>query len=163
MAAATGPAAIAVGPDGTIYVSDFGIFPAGHPGGEVVTVNQNQPTDGFRLVGQDGKVYNFGDEASTNPLPVIKPSAKVVGIASTTSHHGYWEATADGNVYASGDATFDGSTPLSRKLRSKKSNEVSAVRYPSGNSTWTKPGSRFTIHSLSEEMPPACCEPSVRP
>ena len=32
-----------------------------------------------------------------------------------------------------------------------------------GNGTCTKPGSRLTIHSFSAGMPPACCEPSVRP
>ena len=45
----------------------------------------------------------------------------------------------------------------------KPSNEVSAVRNPSGNGICTKPGSRLTIHSFSAGMPPACCDPSVRP
>jgi hypothetical protein len=106
------PTGMAVAPDGTIYLTLFGVFPAGTgggPGGEVVALSSNPASAGYRLVGQDGKVYNFGDEVSTSSLPAVQPSAKVVGIASTPSHQGYWEAAADGSVYAAGDAKSYGS------------------------------------------------------
>ena len=103
---------MAIAKDGTIYLSLFGVFPAGSggaPGGEVVSLPATAGTAGYRLAGADGKVYNFGDETSTNSLPAIVPSGKVVGIASTPSHQGYWEATSNGAVYAAGDAKSYGS------------------------------------------------------
>jgi len=129
------PTGMAVGPDGTIYLSLFGVFPAGTgggPGGEVVALSSSAPSAGFRLAGQDGKVYNFGDEASTSALPAVAPSAKVVGIASTPSHQGYWEVAADGSVYAAGDAKSYGSMggkPLNSPI-------VGIAATPDGGGYW---------------------------
>jgi hypothetical protein len=130
------PTGMAVGPDGTIYVSNFGVLPAGAagaPGGEVIALTPGTAaTAGYRTVGQDGKVYNFGDDAATGSLPAIHPSAKVVGIASTPSHQGYWEVTSNGGVYASGDATYDGSMggkPLASPI-------VGIAATPDGGGYW---------------------------
>jgi len=49
---------------------------------------------------------------------------------------------------------------LSRRLRWKKSNDVSVVRKPSGNSPAWKPGSRLRSHSFSAGMPPAAATPA---
>ncbi len=59
--------------------------------------------------------------------------------------------------------TFEGSTPFAASVFSNSSKLVSKVQNPSGKGTWTKPGSMLPIQSFSAGMPPACCEPSVRP
>ncbi len=58
---------------------------------------------------------------------------------------------------------FAASTPCSCSARSKPAKDVSSVRNPSGNGICAKPGSKFTIQSFNDGIPPACCEPSVRP
>jgi hypothetical protein len=46
-----------------------------------------------------------------NGLIAITWALGVVGMASTPSNAGYWEATTDGGVFAFGDAAYEGSLP----------------------------------------------------
>ncbi len=66
-------------------------------------------TLGYRIVGSDGGVFDFGDYpfcGSTGDIALTQP---VVGMASTADKGGYWLAAADGGVFAFGDAPFYGS------------------------------------------------------
>ncbi len=68
---------------------------------------------GYDLVGGDGGTFSFGDAVNYGSLPGlhVKPSAPIVGIATTSTGHGYWLVGADGGVYAFGDAKYHGSLP----------------------------------------------------
>jgi hypothetical protein len=61
---------------------------------------------GYRMVGQDGGVFDFGGAGYYGSLPHknIVPATPVVGMASTPSGLGYWLVTQGGHVYPFGDA-----------------------------------------------------------
>jgi hypothetical protein len=63
--------------------------------------------NGYWLVAQNGKIYNFG---SAPPLPAVSvPSgAHIVGMASTQDGGGGWLTDNLGDVYAEGDALYEG-------------------------------------------------------
>jgi hypothetical protein len=69
-------------------------------------------TQGYYLYGADGSVTGFGNNdylsyvGSLNGLMLNQP---IVGMEPTTSGAGYWQAAADGGVFALGDAGFYGS------------------------------------------------------
>jgi hypothetical protein len=71
-------------------------------------------TYGYRQVGRDGGVFDFGTDNFYGSIPEtsVAPFVKdIVGISPTTTDHGYWLAGADGGVFAFGDAAFAGSLP----------------------------------------------------
>ena len=66
-------------------------------------------TLGYRFVGSDGGVFDFGDFPFCGSTGDMALAAPVVGMASTADKGGYWLAAADGGVFAFGDAAFYGS------------------------------------------------------
>jgi hypothetical protein len=63
----------------------------------------------YRLVGEDGGVFVYGDSSFDGSLPGIPEFSKpIVGTAVTTSGNGYWMVGNDGSLYAFGDAPFAG-------------------------------------------------------
>jgi hypothetical protein len=67
--------------------------------------------NGYWIFGSDGGVFSFGDAAFYGSLPGlgVRPSAPVVGGATTPTGRGYWQCSADGGVFCFGDAQFRGS------------------------------------------------------
>jgi hypothetical protein len=66
-------------------------------------------TLGYRLVGSDGGVFDFGNYPFCGSTGSIQLSQPVVGVASTPDKGGYWLVASDGGVFAFGDANFYGS------------------------------------------------------
>ncbi len=58
-----------------------------------------------------GSVTGFGSATPVGAPPGNQLAAPLVGLASTSSGHGYWLLGADGGVFAYGDAHFYGSVP----------------------------------------------------
>jgi hypothetical protein len=112
------PTGLAVAPDGSVYISNHGVFPAtGAPApvGEIVRVTTTQAGasllsgGGYRLAAADGGIFSYGSDAylgGHGGTPVNKP---VVGIADLPNGAGYWEVAADGGVFNYGAAGFYGS------------------------------------------------------
>jgi hypothetical protein len=87
---------------------------------------------GYRFVGSDGGVFDFGKYPFCGSTGNIQLSRPVVGMASTPDKGGYWLAAADGGIFAFGDATFYGSlggTALSAPI-------VGVAAAPFGNGYW---------------------------
>jgi hypothetical protein len=64
----------------------------------------------YRLVGQDGGVFVFGDSSFDGSLPGVPEYSKpIVGAAVTSTGNGYWMVGNDGSLFAFGDANFFGS------------------------------------------------------
>jgi hypothetical protein len=69
-------------------------------------------TPGYRLVGADGGVFDFGDSPYAGSLPGLGISVDdIVGMARDPGGSGYWLVGADGGVFSFGDAPFLGSLP----------------------------------------------------
>jgi hypothetical protein len=67
---------------------------------------------GYRLVGADGGVFDFGNATYHGSLPGDGISVHdVVGIVATPTGGGYWLVGSDGGVFAFGDAAYHGSVP----------------------------------------------------
>lgn len=67
-------------------------------------------SSGYRLVGADGGVFDFGGDRFYGSLPGRDVKVDdIVGIAATPNNGGYWLVGADGRVYAFGDAPDLGS------------------------------------------------------
>ena len=66
-------------------------------------------TLGYRFVGSDGGVFDFGDFPFCGSTGDIQLAEPVVGMADTSDKGGYWLTAADGGVFAFGDAGFFGS------------------------------------------------------
>ncbi len=87
---------------------------------------------GYRFVGSDGGVFDFGDASfwgSTGGMTLNKP---VVGMASTPSTSGYWLVASDGGIFSYGDAKFYGSMggkPLNEPI-------VGMASTPKGRGYW---------------------------
>jgi hypothetical protein len=62
---------------------------------------------GYVTTALDGHVFAFGGVPSLGAAP----TASVTRIALTRSHNGYWIVNAAGQVYAFGDARWDGNAP----------------------------------------------------
>ena len=108
----TFPTGIAVGPDGTIYVSDFGVLPGtgAGPTGSVVTVPADPPTStGYRLAAADGGVFSFGTAQYLGSMAGRPLPGPIVGLSASGTGRGYWMAGSDGSVYPFGDAAPLGS------------------------------------------------------
>jgi hypothetical protein len=87
---------------------------------------------GYRMVGSDGGIFDFGDATfwgSTGGITLNKP---VVGMAATPSTSGYWLVASDGGVFSYGDARFYGSMggkPLNEPI-------VGMASTPKGDGYW---------------------------
>ncbi len=87
---------------------------------------------GYRMVGSDGGIFDFGDATfwgSTGNITLNKP---VVGMASTPSTSGYWLVASDGGIFSYGDARFYGSMggkPLNKPI-------VGMASTPKGDGYW---------------------------
>jgi hypothetical protein len=90
------------------------------------------PTLGYRFVGSDGGVFDYGNYPFCGSTGNLQLSQPVVGMASTPDKGGYWLAAADGGVFAFGDANFYGSmggSALSAPI-------VGIAAAPFGNGYW---------------------------
>ncbi len=133
------PTGLAVAVDGSVYVSNFGVFPgdaapapqpttariadgplrgaavsapkapAGPPMGEVVRIPVAQ-TNPYRFVATDGGVFTFGDTGFYGSTGNINLNEPIVAMSSNPLRPGYWLAAADGGIFSFGDADFYGST-----------------------------------------------------
>ena len=107
------------GPNGYLMVgADGGVFAEGGAnfygslGGQAIAspiaaIAAPPSETGYWLAAQNGKIYNFG---SVPALPAVQlpPGAKIVGMASTTDGQGAWLTDQLGDVYALGDALYEG-------------------------------------------------------
>jgi hypothetical protein len=107
------------GPNGYVMVgADGGVFALGGAnfygslGGQalpspIAAIAAPTAESGYWLVAQNGKIYNFG---SVPPLPALSlpPGAHIVGMASDNSGQGAWLVDQFGDVYAEGDALYEG-------------------------------------------------------
>jgi len=107
------------GPSGYLMAGgDGGVFALGGAnfygslGGQVLpspiaAIAATPSEDGYWLVAQNGKIYHFGN---TPDLPAIQlpPGAHIVGMASTNTGKGAWLVDNYGDVYAEGDAQYQG-------------------------------------------------------
>lgn len=65
---------------------------------------------GYRLIGADGGVFNYGDANDLGSIPgqQIHLNTPVTAAASTPSGNGYWLVSEDYGVFSFGDASFYG-------------------------------------------------------
>ncbi|MCZ7525965.1 MAG: hypothetical protein M5U14_06000 [Acidimicrobiia bacterium] len=84
----------------------------GVPGGcdEELPVPPRPSGRGYRLVGPDGGVFDFGEASFTGSLAGTRLNGPVVAAAGSPTGRGYWLVGADGGVFAFGDAGFFGSS-----------------------------------------------------
>ena len=76
-----------------------------------VVLLQSTATSGsswYRIARSTGDVHTFG---AAGPFAKAPTSSPIAGIASTSSGDGYWQATANGAVFANGDAKYFGGMP----------------------------------------------------
>ncbi|MEW6473832.1 MAG: hypothetical protein AB1679_16390 [Actinomycetota bacterium] len=103
---------------------------------------------GYWMLGNDGKVYAFGDARSAvfgDASGLMPNGAKAVHIEPTPTAKGYWITDDRGGVYAFGDAAKLGGVPTSALQANEKVTSLS--RTPSGAGYWvfTTKGRVFTF------------------
>jgi Glycosyl hydrolases family 43 len=76
--------------------------------GGTPTVAAGEPPEGYRLFARDGGVFAFGGAGFSGSMGGVPLHAPVVGGAPDGGTGGYWEAGADGGVFAFG-SPFSGS------------------------------------------------------
>jgi len=136
------PTGMAVAPDGSIYVSNNGVFPAVNapqaPVGEVVRITQTVAGasltggDGYRLTAADGGVFAYGASAYLGGHGGSVLNAPIVGGVQLPTGAGYWQVASDGGVFSYGAAAFHGSagaTHLNAPV-------VGAASTPDGRGYW---------------------------
>jgi hypothetical protein len=96
---------MAVGPDGSIYVSNNGDT-AGQ--GSIVRIPVSTQ-GGYQGVAADGGAFDFGSYQFVGSLGGVKLVKPIVGGASTLIAPGYWSVASDGGVFAFGADSFYGS------------------------------------------------------
>ncbi|HVF32929.1 MAG TPA: ScyD/ScyE family protein [Acidimicrobiales bacterium] len=108
------PGGLAVGGDGSVYVSNFGVFATGGDGegpppGMVlrIPVPSGNP---YRFVASDGGIFTFGGTGFYGSTGDLKLNQPIVGMASNPLRPGYWLVASDGGIFTFGDAVFHGST-----------------------------------------------------
>jgi hypothetical protein len=114
--------------DGTVIASGLFAPPAPSPSTPIAAIAATRDGNGYWQATQDGNVYPFGDAGLQDPTAPTSPAdlglhlvAPIVGMAATPdvaatggpgsgpSGLGYWLASADGGVFAFGDAPYRGS------------------------------------------------------
>jgi hypothetical protein len=97
---------------------------------------------GYRLVGSDGGVFDFGDagffaSCHSRGVRCHHLTAEIVGMVGTPDGRGYWLAAKDGGVFAFGDAHYLGSCPASTKPCGALSAPIAAIAAtPDGHGYW---------------------------
>jgi hypothetical protein len=107
------------GPNGYLMVgSDGGVFALGGAnfygglGGTalaspIAAIAATPSEAGYWLAAQNGKIYNFGATPALSALS-LPPGAHIVGMASDNTGQGAWLVDQLGDVYAVGDALYEG-------------------------------------------------------
>jgi sugar lactone lactonase YvrE/ribosomal protein L24E len=110
--------------------------PAGQPpasGGPGATAAPRQ--SGYWMLGNDGKVFPFGDAKSMGDASAaIPPGIKAMHIEPTPTAKGYWIVNEDGAVYAFGDAPVLGNVDAG--ALGPKERVTSLNSTPSGKGYW---------------------------
>jgi hypothetical protein len=108
------PGGLAVASDGSVYVSNFGVFASGGPAegppaGQVlrIPVPSGNP---YRFVATDGGIFTFGGTGFYGSTGDIRLNQPIVGMASNPLRPGYWLVASDGGIFTFGNARFFGST-----------------------------------------------------
>jgi hypothetical protein len=112
------------------------------------TANVPGGKSGYWMLGNDGKVFAFGDarDASFGDASALMPAgAKAVHIEPSPSGKGYWINDDKGGVYAFGDAAKLGGVDASALQVNERATSLSAS--PSGAGYWvfTSKGRVFTF------------------
>jgi hypothetical protein len=100
----TGPTGMAVGTDGSIYVSNNGDVAGA---GSIVKILMSP--DGYQEVASDGGAFALGSYRFLGSLGGVHLVQPIVAGASTRLAPGYWSVAADGGVFAFGADAFYGS------------------------------------------------------
>jgi Fibronectin type III domain len=110
-----------VGQDGGVFAFGNANFYGSLPtiSAPIIGIAATPDGGGYWLVGSDGHIYAYGDAnydgapnctnppSCTNSFPI---GSAIVAIVATPSGSGYWEADSDGDVYAFGNAVYQGSS-----------------------------------------------------
>ena len=110
--------------------------PAGQPpagGGPGATTAPRQ--SGYWMLGNDGKVFPFGDAKSMGDANGALPAGiKAMHIEPTPTAKGYWIVNEDGAVYAFGDAPALGNVDVAALGPKEKVTSLNST--PSGKGYW---------------------------
>jgi ribosomal protein L24E len=108
--------------------------PAGQPpAGSNANGTPNQ--SGYWMLGNDGKIFPFGDAKSMgDPSASLPAAAKAARLEPTPTAKGYWVLSDAGNVYAYGDALAGGGLAAADLGPHEKATSLSTT--PSGKGYW---------------------------
>ena len=110
--------------------------PAGQPpagGGPGATAGPRQ--SGYWMLGNDGKVFPFGDAKSMGDASAaLPPGIKAMHIEPTPTAKGYWIVNEDGAVYAFGDAPALGNVAAGALGPKERATSLNST--PSGKGYW---------------------------
>jgi sugar lactone lactonase YvrE len=107
--------------------------PPGQPPGTSANGTPNQ--SGYWMLGNDGKIYPFGDAKSLgDPSAVMPASTKATRLEPTPTTKGYWVLNDEGLVYAYGDALPAGGLNPADLGKGEKATSLSAT--PTGKGYW---------------------------
>src|SRR5207248_10968085 len=82
---------------------------------------------GYWMVGNDGRVYNFGDSKSFGDA-ALAAGAQAVDLEPTPSGNGYWIVDDFGHVFAKGDARALGDVDRSLLSRGEVVTSLSSTK-----------------------------------
>jgi myo-inositol-hexaphosphate 3-phosphohydrolase len=106
--------------------------PTGGPGpGSSTTPVKTR--SGYWMVGNDGKVYAFGDSKFMGHAPV-PAGFEAVDLEPTPSGNGYWIVDSAGRVFSMGDANFMGNADAAKLDAGEKVTSLSSSK--TGNGYW---------------------------
>jgi hypothetical protein len=133
------PTGLAVGTDGSIYVSNDGDTAGG---GSIVRIPVSAQA-GYQEVAADGGAFDFGSYRFSGSLGGVKLVKPIVDAASTRIAPGYWSVASDGGVFAFGADSFygsEGGKPLDAPI-------VAIAPTPDGRGYWLvgRDGGVFTF------------------
>lgn len=158
------------GPDGEVAAfgdaSRFGVPSKLSLREPVVAVVPAQGYRGYWLVARDGGVFGFGAAPYLGSLPALakqlgptkaaKLSIPITGATPSPDGRGFLLVSADGGVYAFGDAQFAGSCASSRTCRAPA---VAIVAGPSGQGYWVLlAGCQLVAFGNVTTFPTGSCE-----
>ena len=128
----------------------------------IVAIAATPDAQGYWLVDTVGAVYTFGDAAyrgSTGQLDPTEPpggsnaatlARSVVAVASTSDGRGYWIESADGGVYAFGDASFSGSASGHVAAHDAAVSLVATQPYVDGGSAAARQAVAFALSQVGQ-------------